>query len=785
MRIKSIELSWFRGAADPVALEPDCKSMVAYGENGSGKSSFVDAIEYVLNEGRISHLAHEYSGKHQEKAVPNTHKPRGRKSGLRITFKDDSELKIEIKPNGTSVSSGADITAIRSWDYRRTILRQDEVAAFIHNTKGGKYSALLPLLGLHQMELAAENLRQLARMVEQQSKVRESKSALKEVERKRKVTFGADTDEQILRKIGELHSKYCADKPETKEALSRCDEVNAALDSRINEFSADQRRYLALQSIAELKLKQHIDEVSIASERLADSVEPLIAERLQVLQSARSFADKLSDEGEVNCPACGRSIPMDLFQAHVKAERQRLQEIIETFETRKAAIATLCDTVRSLKLNVGKADVKTWRDDLFKGELSDKLDYLDRLHTEDLRTSCGKGDLNDIEGRLLPLIDSAVARSKDAPADVKELSTDKQTVEVGRNVTAARKQVDAVARAEVLVSFVNALEQGVRDEIKVRSRNVIDEISADIQSMWATLHPDKSVEDVRLYLPEDADKAIDIGLKFYGVAQDSPRLTLSEGNRNSLGLCIFLAMAKREADKDRPLFLDDVTVSLDRNHRGMILDLLEKEFAGRQVVILTHDRDWYTELRQQLDAKNWIFKALLPYETPDVGIRWSHKTTTFDDARAHLKDRPDSAGNDARKIMDVELALIAERLKISLPYLRADKNDKRMAHEFLARLVADGKKCLEKKTANGYMTHSDAIDALDEADRLLVSWANRASHTFDLVPSEAKKLIDACENAIESLKCSSCGKGVWFADAAGSELLQCQCADIRWRYGKL
>jgi len=193
--------------------------------------------------------------------------------------------------------------------------------------------------------------------------------------------------------------------------------------------------------------------------------------------------------------------------------------------------------------------------------------------------------------------------------------------------------------------------------------------------MWATLHPGEAIEGVRLCLPKDADKAIDIGLKFHGIEQDSPRLTLSEGYRNSLGLSIFLAMAKQEAGNDRPLFLDDLVVSLDRNHRGMIVELLEKEFSGRQVLILTHDREWYTELRQQLDGKNWGVKALLPYETPTIGIRWSHVTTTFGDARAHLKDRPDSAGNDARKIMDVELALIAEHLQIKLPYLRAEIKD--------------------------------------------------------------------------------------------------------------
>ena len=93
MRIKSIQLAWFRGAADPVSLKPNCKSMVVYGANGSGKSSFVDAVEYILNDGKITHLTHEYAGKRQEKAIPNTHRPHDRKTDLRIKFKDDSELK--------------------------------------------------------------------------------------------------------------------------------------------------------------------------------------------------------------------------------------------------------------------------------------------------------------------------------------------------------------------------------------------------------------------------------------------------------------------------------------------------------------------------------------------------------------------------------------------------------------------------------------------------------------------------------------------------------------------
>ena len=406
------------------------------------------------------------------------------------------------------------------------------------------------------------------------------------------------------------------------------------------------------------------------------------------MQSTISFVNSIGEEEEVKCPACGRLITVDAFQAHVEAERERLQEIITVFHGRKVAIGRLCDTVKSLKVDFRKADLKAWQNDLANGHLADNFVYLNNIDGDLLHTSCAEGDLRAIETKLLPLIDAAALTAKDAPPDAQQLSTDKQTVQAAAKVIAATKQVTAVAQAENLVAFINTLEQNVREEIKLRSQAVISNISAAIQSMWTTLHPAEPIEEVRLYLPKHADKAIEIGLKFHGMEQESPRLTLSEGYRNSLGLCIFLAMAKREAKNDQPLFLDDVVVSLDRNHRGMIFELLEEQFSTRQVVILTHDREWYTELRLQMDHKRWAFKALLPYETPEIGIRWSHKTTTFGDARAHLKDRPDSAANDVRKIMDVELALIAERLQIRLPYLRADKNDRRMAHDLLERIVA-------------------------------------------------------------------------------------------------
>jgi hypothetical protein len=781
VRIKTIELEWFRGAADRIALDPDCKSLVIYGANGSGKSSFVDGFEYLMHKGKIGHLSHEYSGRHQEKAIPNTHKPADVTTGVRIRFKNDSKLEAKINEDGSFTTLESHSAAVATWDYRRTILRQDEVSSFIHDTKGNKYSALLSLLGLGRMEVAAENLRQLAKSIENEANLQRKRITLRQIAETRKTVFGMQSDDEIFNTIERLHTCYCADNPATKDTLSRCIELEAAVDARMAQSSAEQRRHFIIQTLAELDLKAQISAVRAYSLRLASEAEPLVTEKLDVLLRAVPFVDKLEDTKKVNCPACGRSIPAAEFRAHIAAERERLQEIINIFNDRKAALGLLCNTVNTLKNNLGKPELKSWRDGVAMGDLARNLAYADGSNAETLRASCNEGDLIGLEDNLLAVVAAVADASRDVPPDARALSTAKRTTEAARGLLKANNQAVALQQADALIALINSLEQGARDEIRRRSQAVIDDISSDIQRMWEILHPGEAIEGVSLYLSGNIDKAIDIRLKFYGVEQDSPRLTLSEGYRNSLGLCIFLALAKQDAESDRPLFLDDVVVSLDRNHRGMIQDLLVKEFDARQVIVLTHDREWYAELRQQLDAKHWGFKVLLPWESPAIGIRWSHNTTTFDDARAHVASRPDSAGNDARKIMDVELALIGERLRMRLPYLRGDKNDKRLAHEFLERLIADGKTSFKKRKEMGadYLEHGDAITAWENADRLLSSWANRASHSFNLVGPEAIKLIDACESALEFFKCSACGKNVWFAETGKS--FQCGCGQIRWK----
>jgi hypothetical protein len=156
----------------------------------------------------------------------------------------------------------------------------------------------------------------------------------------------------------------------------------------------------------------------------------------------------------------------------------------------------------------------------------------------------------------------------------------------------------------------------------------------------------------------------------------------------------------------------------------------------------------------------------------------------IDAARGHLDTRPDSAGNDARKIMDTELPLIAEKLGTRLPYLRGEKNDRRTGMEFFQQLIGDAAKAFEVRVGTQYEKHPTAQSEMEDAKKRLIAWGNPSSHGFETRKAEATKLIDSCEAALALFTCKDCKEPVWRADTGNSEIKQCECGALRWRYGK-
>jgi hypothetical protein len=134
--------------------------------------------------------------------------------------------------------------------------------------------------------------------VEHQAKLPQKQGALGQIAAKRKQVFGDETDAAIETKIEAVYKKYCA-AGQAAAALDRCKELEAALASRIGALTTENQRYFGLRALAELDFPGAVKAVRDTNAQLAGSVEPLIAEKLAVLQSADALAAKLEDAGEV------------------------------------------------------------------------------------------------------------------------------------------------------------------------------------------------------------------------------------------------------------------------------------------------------------------------------------------------------------------------------------------------------------------------------------------------------------------------------------------------------
>ncbi len=542
------------------------------------------------------------------------------------------------------------------------------------------------------------------------------------------------------------------------------------------------KRYAVLENIAKQKIDQEFDALENSEQDLVNAASEYIDLKIPILENVdKILLSGLDENAVIECPACGREITKEEFKAHVEAELDSLKKAREVKKQSKSIKQSFISKISTIKtLHLNEPAFLTWLALPENQALKTALANIEKQQLEEAD--------NRWSPTLLKTLKYNIAIS--TPLIQKELSVKPPTTQAifddFKFFNAASKfsryvfLKDEIAKVDLLLTTLDTFYINTRTEIAKVTSTILQEISSEIARIWKIIHPDDPIENVHLVPSTDADKAIEVCLKFYGKDQPSPRLTLSEGYRNSLGLSIFLALANQKGMKDKPIFLDDIVSSLDREHRGMITDLLCRELTDRQVLLFTHDREWFDDLKNRLNSAEWEFYYLKKWVNPKIGIQVLPSSFTFAEAEGFLPDHPESTGNAVRAIMDTELPKAAEKLKLSMPYKYGNHNDHRMAVEFMNEFIAQGKSQFRLKTiANEWTTNQSALDTWNETTKLLVAWADRASHGRSLTSPEAKELIDYCKRSLACFKCTSCNKAVWSLQT--DDYVQCQCGALRWK----
>ncbi|WP_295723201.1 hypothetical protein [uncultured Methanobrevibacter sp.] len=132
-----------------------------------------------------------------------------------------------------------------------------------------------------------------------------------------------------------------------------------------------------------------------------------------------------------------------------------------------------------------------------------------------------------------------------------------------------------------------------KDNKQKTLEKILEDIQKRVSEYYNFIHDDEEFNTPEIKAPRST--GISLNLNFKDVIAD-PRSYSSEGHLDSLGLCVFLAFVK-EFNKYNFIILDDIISTVDLNHKERIASLLLEEFKDYQIILTTHSKLWFRQLK--------------------------------------------------------------------------------------------------------------------------------------------------------------------------------------------
>lgn len=281
---------------------------------------------------------------------------------------------------------------------------------------------------------------------------------------------------------------------------------------------------------------------------------------------------------------------------------------------------------------------------------------------------------------------------------------------------------------------------------------------------------------------------LELAVDFLGKKMAPPLAYHSEGHQDSMGICLYLALAEHlSMSKVKLTVLDDVVMSVDTDHRRDLCALLRDQFPDQQFIMTTHDRAWAMQLQSTgtVAQKNctqltkWTLETG-PYDGP-LDDLWLiiEKALAVGDVRG--------AAPMLRRGAEEFLQTVCDALHASVVFKRNpnyDLGELRPAalkqYEFLLRRARASAQSWNKPELVAVVGELDSIRA-SVSKRVQEEQGNinpvvHYNEWADLSTNDFRPVVAAYHDLYDLFFCPTCGSVVQVLPALGApQSLRCQC----------
>ena len=708
----------FRGAKSTFEIQLNGKSIVLYGDNGTGKSSLTDSFEWYYSD-KVSHL----SGSEIKLQEALRNATIDDEEDSTVTF-EYSDTKIDncktLKKTGDKYLTTNSNGAIEFKEYiektqgENIILRYQFLTDFIDNTKGDKLKYLSNIIGYSEVIKKKEILGKSYRHL---------KSALKSQNFEGQIA----TQKQILvTKLGATVSKeddFIQALKEKLKAVKLDDQIHKIEDidtvlnilkKPINKKLSDEIKFLGKIDSTISTIRDEIEKVNSIYDSYHNEFQIISGDVNSIRQT---FLNELLVNAQSiikrkihiapSCPLCLQDKNLENLTSEIES---RLKNIEEAAKKKKSfdQAKTLCadfSKERIQRLQFIKSEGKLKEEE--NKETKEGIDNLISLYSvltrqTEVKVTSGLSIVNREEAHLkitdFDFLSPITARIKEIDEQLKKDNTAEMYADIVASRDSYFRIQNLTKEKAIYVSQSKSLENIYDEFVKVQKQeleNFVNTFSARINEFYQFMNPDAPFQEIRIVTIGEDDEldGITVEYKYNEDWVSPPQKYFSESHLNCFGLAFFLASVEAFNHVNKFIVLDDVISSFDSTHRKRFADLIFKEFSDYQVILLTHEIEWFQNMVTPLAKSNgWLINE----------IKWTlDKGTHLDVSPLDLKDhiitslkdsKIDNLGNPIRKYIEYSLKDIAFRTDSKMSFQYNQNNEQRMPNELLQGIRSEIKK---------------------------------------------------------------------------------------------
>lgn len=805
IKINSCNIHGFRGIRKSLSLPIDSgKSLLIYGDNGTGKSSISDTMEWFYFD-KVEHLSSEEIGRKGVDALRNKFLPDAEEAFVDIAYTDsklNTRKKLYIKNSKLQSTCTNSSVAFKNYmdasSKEKLILRYRDLITFILYTKKDKLDALSHIIGYSDVVKTRDTLKKAANSLKTEIK---NKAYESRISQKQSLIIGQinqpiQTDEQYYQAITDLIKPL---------ALTIEVRDDSTIDSVLNLIATPKSEAATLQvSYTKVinKLRNLKDEIG----RICASYESYYAKYQLLLKDFEKFnkmtLEKLLSEGllilervpiqDDKCPLC---LQPKKREDLIRELRTRIAEL-STFKKEKEELAESRNHAQSQIQNgrielmslISEKSMAVAENAVAKGLIETVISLLAgaaehiKSASLDKQTSLREpSELFKIEAEKIATVATELTQKMSRIAEENKLDI-KFTIHTKINsIKEAYSEIKALRNEHsILKKHQQSLDVIYREFVvrqKVAFESFLKSISSDINRFYLFMNEAERVDEIELIPLEENEEfaGITFQFKFHGEVVSPPNKYLSESHLNCLGISLFLSTILAFNKINKFFVLDDVISSFDRHHRIRFANLLTEQFADYQILLFTHEKDWLNYTANMVKGKNWAIKRMccdyddgsfLAEPVGDLKERIEQKLRNSD---------PSDLGNMIRRYLEYVLKEVCLNLEVKVPFRYNENNERRMAAELLADLRGHLKKI--KNDVND----KETLDRLSSSMFL----GNIESHDseFSISISDLKAFYEDVLSLVKYFFCGSCGKVVSLKNYdTVKKKVRCSCGSLKYSW---